>query len=328
MKRIFTILAAVLLTASVFAQSPQKLSYQAVVRDVTDNIVTNQTIGLQVSILQGAMDGDAVYTETLTPMTNNNGIISIKIGGTEDFNTIDWENGPFFIKTEVDLEGGTNYTITGTSELLSVPYAIHSSTTVHSSMTDSLVGGELDPRFRASVASAITEQDTMRWNNTPEYTAGEGINIENGVISSEPTAPAAGNDYAYIRSNSNAGHDNFGILTSYDPSTYMGLPSKLSSGTNITINSSFGLTVQTDGFYEITYGQTDISSTTSASSLVLWINTAVPAWPWIDPSIGVNDKINTHQVYLKAGDKIELRYTGISAPSVTAYQFIRLEKLH
>ena len=90
-----------------------------------------------------------VYTEIHTPVTNANGLVSIEIGNgtivSGDFATIDWTDGPYFIKTETDPEGGENYTITGTSQLLSVPYALHSKT------AETVTGEipETDPVFTA-----------------------------------------------------------------------------------------------------------------------------------------------------------------------------------
>ena len=115
MKKAFTLLVAVLLTAGVFAQIPEKLSYQAIIRDASNNLVSSQSIGMQISILQGSTSGTIVYAETHTPMTNINGMVSIEIGGgtvvSGNFTTIDWSNGPYFIKTETDPNGETNYTI-------------------------------------------------------------------------------------------------------------------------------------------------------------------------------------------------------------------------
>lgn len=125
MRKLFTILLAVFLTATVWAQSPNKMSYQAVIRNSSDALVTNTQIGLEVNIRQGTTSGTVVYTETQTPTTNANGLVSIEIGGGSGFNTIDWANGPYFIETKTDPAGGTNYTITGTSQLLSVPYALY-----------------------------------------------------------------------------------------------------------------------------------------------------------------------------------------------------------
>ena len=129
MKKIITICAVILMVTSVFAQAPQKMSYQAVIRDGANALVANQTVGMQVSILQGSASGTAVYVETHSAATNTNGLVSIEIGGgtlvSGSFSTINWGNGPFFIKTETDPAGGTNYTITGTTQLLSVPYALY-----------------------------------------------------------------------------------------------------------------------------------------------------------------------------------------------------------
>jgi len=113
----------------VHAQSPDKLSFQAVIRDSTGGLVLNQSVGLQMSILQGSVSGSSVYTETHSPTTNSSGLISIEIGGgttiTGAFSSIDWSNGPYYLKREVDPAGGTNYIISGTSQLMSVPYAMY-----------------------------------------------------------------------------------------------------------------------------------------------------------------------------------------------------------
>ena len=130
MKKIYSILAGLLLTASVFAQAPQKMSYQAVIRNSSNTLITSAPIGMQISVLQGSASGTAVYVETQTPSTNANGLASVEIGGgtvvSGNFSTINWANGPYFIKTETDPTGGTVYTITGTNELMSVPYALFS----------------------------------------------------------------------------------------------------------------------------------------------------------------------------------------------------------
>ncbi len=128
MKRLFTVLSAVLVTATMWAQNPpQKMSYQAVIRDAGNALITSHAIGMRISILQGSVSGTVVYTETQATSTNANGLVSIEIGGGAGFDAIDWTNGPYFIKTETDPTGGTNYTaIVGTSQLLSVPYALYS----------------------------------------------------------------------------------------------------------------------------------------------------------------------------------------------------------
>lgn len=130
MKNTFTLLAFLILTNS-FAQTPEKISYQAIIRDVNNNLVANTIIGTQISILKTTINGIAVYTETHSQTTNENGLVNLEIGtGTTSdiFSDIDWASDDYFIKTETDPTGGTNYTITGTSQLLSVPYALHAKT--------------------------------------------------------------------------------------------------------------------------------------------------------------------------------------------------------
>ncbi|WP_400078142.1 tail fiber domain-containing protein [Winogradskyella sp. R77965] len=119
---------------TIYAQSPQKMTYQSVVRDASGNLLANTIVGIQVSIVQGTTAGTNVYSETYSPnpQTNINGLVSLEIGtGTPSvgvFANIDWANGSFFLRVGIDPTGGTNYTVTGTSELLSVPYALYAET--------------------------------------------------------------------------------------------------------------------------------------------------------------------------------------------------------
>lgn len=111
------------------SQAPEKMSYQAVIRNGSGQLLGNQAIAIRVSVLQGSPAGAAVYSERLTGNTNANGLISMEIGtGTVlsgTFASIDWSSGSYYLKTETDPAGGTSYTIIGTSQLLSVPYAMY-----------------------------------------------------------------------------------------------------------------------------------------------------------------------------------------------------------
>jgi hypothetical protein len=169
MKSVFTFFLCVLLSSFAVAQSPEKMSYQAVVRDADNNLVRSSSIGIQISILQGSVTGSAVYVETQTPGTNANGLISIEIGNgtvvSGDFSAIDWATGLYYIKTETDPAGGINYTITGTTQLLSVPYALHAKT------AGVVTGGitETDPVFAISAAKDISETEISSWNNKSDF---------------------------------------------------------------------------------------------------------------------------------------------------------------
>lgn len=112
--------------STLFAQVPQAFKYQAVANYSNGQAISNQEVGFQISLLQGSETGTSVYTEIHTIMTNEQGLVNINIGrgnSSDNFTTIDWSNGPYFIKVEMDTTGGSNYKLMGISELMSVPFA-------------------------------------------------------------------------------------------------------------------------------------------------------------------------------------------------------------
>ena len=128
--RFFACIAALLMAAfTLQAQTPQKFSYQAVVRNASNQLVRNATVGVRISIFQTTAGGTLKFQETHTPTTNDNGLFSIEIGGgtlvSGAINTIDWGDGPYFLRSEVDPLGGTAYTLVADQQLLAVPYALH-----------------------------------------------------------------------------------------------------------------------------------------------------------------------------------------------------------
>jgi uncharacterized protein (TIGR02145 family) len=163
MKKILLLISPLLFVASTWAQTPQKMSYQAVIRNSSAQLITNTKVGMQISILHDSLNGPIAYSETQTPTTNANGLINIEIGSEIGFDTINWVEGPYFLKTETDPTGGTNYTITGISQLLSVPYALHAQTAENISGTINY--NETDPVFNVSTAKGIKASDTVNWNN-------------------------------------------------------------------------------------------------------------------------------------------------------------------
>lgn len=115
-------------TVMVFSQAPERMSFQAVVRDGDGSLVTQNAVSVRISLIQGSETGTPVYVETHSTQTNSNGLATLEIGSgsviTGSFPAIDWTNGPFFLRTETDPTGGTAFDIVGISPLLSVPYAL------------------------------------------------------------------------------------------------------------------------------------------------------------------------------------------------------------
>jgi hypothetical protein len=128
-KYFYLIIIAIISLQVAYAQAPNLLSYQAVVRNSNNELVSNTSVGIKISILQTSSTGTEVYSEAHEAGSNSNGLVSISIGGGDvisgSFATIDWSKGPYFIKTEIDPLGGSDFTITSVSQLLSVPYALY-----------------------------------------------------------------------------------------------------------------------------------------------------------------------------------------------------------
>ena len=129
MKWIISFISLVLLICNTFAQTPEKVSYQAVIRNNNNELVTNSKVNLRIILRQGSPDGYIAYQENHQAMTNVNGLVSLQIGeGNKEFGEfsgIDWSQGPYFIETQIDVKNTHNFSVTGVSEMLSVPYALH-----------------------------------------------------------------------------------------------------------------------------------------------------------------------------------------------------------
>jgi hypothetical protein len=125
MKRIFTICLISMFCTLALAQSTDGISFQAVIRDSEGELISNRRISVRISILQGSDSGNAVYTESFDVQTNAQGLVSLAVGSGNNFGSIDWSAGPYFIKSEADPAGASNFNIVGTSQILNVPYALY-----------------------------------------------------------------------------------------------------------------------------------------------------------------------------------------------------------
>ena len=129
---LFFILSSIVLTflhGTLMAQVPQLFNYQGIARDAGGNVLPNRVIGVELSVLDGGPAGTVVYQETFTDTTNAFGLFSMQVGGgavvSGTFAGINWGTGNKYLQTAIDLTGGTNYSLSGTTQLLSVPYALY-----------------------------------------------------------------------------------------------------------------------------------------------------------------------------------------------------------
>ena len=171
------------ITFKLHAQSPEKMSYQAIIRAQDNSLVLNSNISLNIIIHQITASGKVVYQESHSVRSNNNGLVSLEIGTgtiiTGNFSTIAWDKGPYFIETQVDVTGGSNYNIIGVTQLLSVPYALHSKT------AEKLVGGAANSSPRATIVSLTNSRNIALSdiNNTIECTSTSTLTIPLGFTS-------------------------------------------------------------------------------------------------------------------------------------------------
>ncbi len=111
------------------AQVPDGFTYQAVVRDADGQILINHALSVRMRILQGSTTGDVKYEEVFEVTTNAQGLFTVTIGQGEEmtgsFGDIDWSAGPYYLEVGLDLSGGSDYQVVGTTPFNSVPYALY-----------------------------------------------------------------------------------------------------------------------------------------------------------------------------------------------------------
>lgn len=186
-KRILNLLIVLIGSATVYAQAPDSFKYQAVVRDASSSIIANQNVSFKLSVYKTSITGVIVYSETHNVTTNSYGLANMNIGGgtlvSGNFSTIDWGNDLYFIKTELDVAGGSAFSDMGISQLQSVPYALNAKT---------VSGMGLDGLTDVSVSGATVNQ-VLSWNGTnwvpitssggTTYSAGTGMSLSGTTFS-------------------------------------------------------------------------------------------------------------------------------------------------
>lgn len=149
---------------SSYAQAPQSFQYQAIARSSTGTPLINQNINIRISVISGSTTGSILYVETHTPTSNQFGLFTLQIGqGTianGSFNAINWGSNPHFLKVEMDETGGNAFQDMGTTQLLSVPYALHAAS------ADNVDDADADPSNELQSISIVGSDLTISGGNT------------------------------------------------------------------------------------------------------------------------------------------------------------------
>jgi len=160
MKNIFTLFISFAICILSFAQAPQQFNYQGVARGQAGNPFSNQSLGFKLSILQGTPTGTAVYVETQAVTSDSKGIFSLIVGSgtlvSGSISSINWGGNSFYLKTEIDTTGGSNYQFMGTTQMLSVPYALNSNNGNPAGTIITYAGASIPAGFLLCDGSAVS----------------------------------------------------------------------------------------------------------------------------------------------------------------------------
>jgi hypothetical protein len=205
MRKITLSLLALMVYATAYCGVPQAISYQAVALNASGQPIKNQNIALRLSVLAGSPTGTLDYQERQSSITDNSGVISVQIGNgsvlSGTFASINWSAGVYYLETEMDTTGGTNYTVIGTVQFFSVPYALYSGSAAAANLSspdypdglNSIVPVSLSGSFSYSVPAGNTLYVTSITQNGSATCTNYGVAI-NGVFiaSNESGGTSAG----------------------------------------------------------------------------------------------------------------------------------------
>ena len=190
-----------------FAQTPEKMSYQAIVRDANNTLLVDKPVGIQVSILQNSETGSEVYVEVHSVVTNMNGLVALEIGTgvtSYDFSSIDWTNGPYFVKVETDPTGANNYTISGVNQLMSVPFALYAKASgngITTLQSDAIVANTAKTGITSDQADAIVANTAKTGITSDQSDAIVANTAKTGITSNQADAIVANTAKTGITSN-------------------------------------------------------------------------------------------------------------------------------
>jgi hypothetical protein len=260
MKKYFLSLMFFVASVALLAQAPQRFNYQAVARNEAGEALSNQNVAFRFSILQGGENGTVVYSETQSLGTNDFGLINTAIGSgtvqSGNFSTINWGSNSFFLKVEMDPAGGNSYSLIGSSQLLSVPYALHSGSSTPGPQGPAGPAGAQGPAGPAGAQGPAGPQGTPGAANAWGLTGAAGTTPASNYIGTSDNQ-----DFVFKRNNIHSGH----VTGSNTAIGYLSLP----YSTTPSFNTAFGanaLGSATTGEFNVAMGASTLSSNTTGSN--------------------------------------------------------------
>ena len=300
-------------TNFLISQAPSQFTYQSVVRTNSGSLVSNQEVSFRFTILKGTELGSIVFEEEHTVTTNINGLATMIIGkgsGTDDLSEIDWGIDSYFLKVEVDPEGGFNYIAEDTTQLLSVPFALYSNSS----------GSNLE----------ITGQDYLSLNNN-EITVNK-IDLSEDVdgilpIANGGTGSSTAPMVAVITAlDAAAARNVLGLSSVASSGSYNDLTDRLTAGTNIDITDGVISSTDTNTTYTAGTGISIDGNNAISSTITQYTDAnaqaAFTAGTNIDITDGVISSTDTNTTYT-AGTGISIDGNNAISTTVTDTDTVR-----
>lgn len=274
MNRIIVFIFLIVAGITAVAQSPNKINYQAVARDNTGAVLTNQSLSFRISILQGSTSGLSVYSETHTVTSNGQGLVNFAIGDGSSAGSlanVNWGFNDHFLKIEMDALGGSNYTLMGTSQLLSVPYALHAETSGDSKWDENINGiyhnsgrvgiGTINPSEDLEVDGTV-KMDDIKIGNTSLLPSNAASDIK--ILSSSNSLDAVLTKNPVSTLNSS-----FGALNNRDIRVTMGVGG---SGRSQVFQNNWAFLKTTDNLSSVSTSGLAIGHASSSAPIIFMQN--------------------------------------------------------
>jgi hypothetical protein len=276
MKKLLLVLTALLGSSLIVAQNSSGITYQAVIRDGENQLLSDSTLNFKFTILtKGTNSSEFIsFIETQELKTSSSGLATAIIGKGESENgavidELNWSflsNESAWIRTEIDIDNDGTYDLTMENILSYVPFAYHAN------IADSVKGGisysEMDPIFDTSIAAGITAEDTARWNSMDVSTSGGHWHAQDSfTIATDQNVsigwPGATNKFNVLDTSGNNTAGHVYLINSNSSSSLTGFIGEVAGGSNVN-RGVLGLASGDNGIWN--EGVTGISTANTSDS--------------------------------------------------------------